>query len=55
MKDYVVAIYRRENYAGDTIWKLSKVVCNNEPIPEKYNSCEYKFKLMQLEEFSIEG
>lgn len=53
MKDLVIAIYHRENYAGEVILRLKKVVCVDEDIPEEFNSYEYEFKPMQLEEFSI--
>lgn len=48
-KDLVIAIYRKDCYAGATILKLEKVLYD-EDIPEKYNSYEYEIKLMSLVE-----
>lgn len=55
MKDSVIAIYYRENYAGEVILRLQKILCADEDIPEEFNGYEYEFRLMQLEEFLIGG
>ena len=47
----VIAIYRRDCYAGETILRLEKVLFD-EDIPEKYNSYEYEIKLMTLAEYN---
>ena len=49
-KDLVIAIYRKDCYAGATILKLEKVLYG-EDIPDKYNSYEYEIKLMYLVEY----
>ena len=51
MKDLVVAVYRKDCYAGETILVLEKVFYNEE-IPEKYNHYTYEIKLMALTEDS---
>lgn len=47
MKDLVIAVYRKDCYAGETILRLVKVFVN-EDIPEQYQSYEYEHKLMHL-------
>ena len=51
MKDYVLAIYHREYYAGEEILILVKVFTAIEcagKVPEEYNTPEYIFKCMTL-------
>lgn len=50
MKDVVIAIYRRDCYAGETTLELEKVLVGEE-IPEEYNSYKYEIKLMSLVEY----
>ena len=51
MKDLVLAVYRRDCYAGVTILKLEKVLYCEE-IPEKYKSNDYEIKLMWLADYN---
>lgn len=53
MKDLVIAVYRKDYYAGETTLHLVKVFFNEE-IPEQYQSNEYEHKLMWLVEYHTE-
>lgn len=53
MKDLVIAVYRKDCYAGETSLHLVKVFVNEE-IPEQYQSNDYEHKLMYLVEFNAE-
>lgn len=50
MKDLVLAVYRKDCYAGETILKLVDVLLINGVLTEKYQSSEYELKLMSLVE-----
>lgn len=52
MKDLVIAVYYKDCYAGETILRLEKVFCG-EGIPEKYLTCDYEIKIMELVEFNV--
>lgn len=47
MKDLVIAVYKKDCYAGETTLHLVKVFVNEE-VPEEYQSYEYEQKLMCL-------
>lgn len=53
MKDLVIAIYKKNNYAGETTLQLVKVIVNEE-IPEEYATSEYEHKLMRLVDYIAE-
>lgn len=53
MKDLVIAIYKKDCYAGETTLRLVKVFVNEE-IPEQYCTCEYEHKLMCLVDYIAE-
>ena len=53
MKDLVIAIYKKDCYAGETILQLVKVIVNEE-IPEEYATSEYEHKLMRLVNYIAE-
>lgn len=53
MKDLVIAVYRKECYAGETILHLVKVFVD-EKVPEEYQSYRYERKLMSLVEFNVD-
>lgn len=53
MKDLVIAVYKKDCYAGETVLHLVKVFFN-EPIPEQYDSDNYVHKLMWLVDYSVQ-
>lgn len=50
MKDLVLAVYRKECYAGETTLHLVDVLLLNKEIPEQYQSYDYELKAMCLVE-----
>ena len=53
MKDLVIAVYRKDCYAGETQLHLVKVFVD-EKVPEEYQSYEYECKLMSLVDFNAD-
>lgn len=53
MKDLVIAVYRRECYAGETTMRLVKVFADAD-IPEEYLTNEYELKVKRLIDYIAE-
>lgn len=54
MRDLVMAVYRKDCYAGETTLELVDVVLLNGRLPKEYLSCEYELKLMCLKNYQDE-
>ena len=48
MSDFIIAIYRVECYAGETTFKLEKVLLSIKEIPEKYYHHNYIIKYTEI-------
>ena len=48
MKDLVIAVYRKDCYAGETTLHLVNVLLPNTKFPDQYKSCEYETRAMFL-------
>ena len=49
MRDMILAVYRKECYAGETMLRLVGVFLLTEELPKQYLSDEYVLKAMCLE------
>ena len=53
MKDLVIAVYRKDCYAGETTLHLVEVLMPKAELPKQYQTDDYVLKAMRLVDFFI--
>lgn len=51
--DLVIAVYKKDCYAGETILRLVDVIHNKE-VPAEYENYNYELKIKALVDFEME-